>query len=141
LFHRVALLFVMVLAGCGTGVSTPAPYATIPVVPSPPPGAVSLGSWAGTAPGQWGLQLSVPAGNVYIHASCNGGGTLIVLATMAADARAYAAQSAVFTCYEGDAGRIPMSLPAGTSYFTAYVAEGFGSLTTTAFAVSIEQGG
>jgi hypothetical protein len=129
------------LAGCGTAVSTPAPYATIPVTPSPPPGAVSLGSWTGSAPGRFGLQLSLAAGNVYVHASCNGSGTLIVLATTETDARAYAAQSAVFTCYEGDAGRVPVDVPAGTVTFTAYVVEGVGGLTTTGFAVSIEQGG
>jgi hypothetical protein len=87
------------------------------------------------------MQLTLAAGNVYVHASCNGSGTLIVLATTEADARAHAAQSAVFTCYQGDAGRVPVDLPGGTITFTAYEVEGAGALTTTAFAVSIEQGG
>ena len=139
--RRMALLFVIVLAGCSSGVSASAPYETIPVTPSPPPGAVSLASWTGSAPSRFGMQLSLSAGTVYVHASCNASGTLIVLATTEADARAYAAQSAVFTCYEGDAGRISVDVPAGQVTFTAYVVEGAGALTTTSFAVSIEQGG
>jgi hypothetical protein len=101
-----------------------------------------LAAWSGEAPGRTSVEVAVDDHAVAVDATCDGTGTLIVVASPASSASAAATSpSATFPCTD-DRTATQLTLDrvaAGRVTFTAYLVEGFGATRPSTFAVSVER--
>jgi hypothetical protein len=138
----IAALLGIALAstGCTFGVVAGPVNEPLPSAPSAPDGWQSAGSYGGSGPGWGGMELTLAAGPVAIHAACAGSGDLVVAVGSGEGPRT----SVVMHCGEaGDVaeGRwlLPDPVTAGTATFSTTVVEGLGDLRHPSYEVSIEQ--